>query len=190
MTTEPCVYGLYAREAPAMKWMNPSIRAVLRDYPADLGTGELERLVHPLDAFRVPNTWIERLGHWILLYVGESGRIGPRTAPRVEQYFGATDYTAAAGQSLKMTLALLFGIPLDLREPSGTSPQSIGGRALDGMATRMQHRFSDMHLSYVQVLTTAHTQNQNALIDYRSTPMAPTGRPWPAGARPLLNASF
>jgi hypothetical protein len=192
------VYGLYARSIPLTKWLSPGIRDLLEHYPGDVGSGSMPA---GLTAFTVPETEVEGLGSWVLLYVGVSQS---RTA-RIQQYFGTgpTFTRGPGGQSLHLTLALFFGDTVDPRitvEPKAVTLEYV---LRGSLSLTLEHRMREMRLAYVQVETPPCTCppprhsvdcrclgcSEAVLLRDSAKPVPPTAG-WPPGARPMINSRW
>jgi hypothetical protein len=191
MSLQPQVYGLYARAEPAQRWIHPSVHELITRYPQTLGsTGGIP---NGWETFTVPNA-LQETDPWILLYVGRSGVRGDGQNSRIQDYLGTgMSFTSAFGQSLQAELALLFGGSIDSRYGAndGTA-KAINRRITNVLSRQLTDRFQEMQLAYVCVECPEPqiSANENALVSIRVGATAPTGRPWPTGARPLINADF
>ncbi len=185
------VYGLYGKSEPVQRWIDPSVRDLISLYPHTLGDGGI-----PLgwQTFTVPPA-DETEDPWVLLYAGLSKARGEDNSPRIQDYLGTGQgFSSAFGQSLQAELALLFGGTIDSRYgASDPAARAINRRITKVLSSRLTERFTEMEFSYVCVECDQPLigPNEQALIASRHVlPMAPTGRQWPEGARPLVNANF
>lgn len=198
LTREPCVYGIYGREVAVSKWMTPEVRELIERYPGDVGRGGLPGF----EAFVVPNTDVKGLGSWILLYVGESGRVA---SARVNNYFGQSAHLTRelGGQSFHLMLTLLFGVPVDPRVTLNPKAPTVIDVVRGSLSLTLEARMREMRFGYVQARTPDCTCEPPAcdrsrcicrkcserhLIGAR-TGIAPLAG-WPSGARPLLNSRW
>lgn len=143
-----CVYGIYVREVPFRKWVSADVAALITGFPGDIGTGTMPA---GWDSFCVPGTDAQGRGRWLLLYVG----IGTSTTnSRITQYFGkGGSFTREpGGQSFHLDLAQLFGGPVDIRNRTTPTSQSIAGALRGALSMNLESRMREMHLSYAQVL--------------------------------------
>ena len=148
-TTEPNVYGLYARAIPLYKWLDSGVRDLLEHYPQDVGSGEMPGGLKGCSIEGTADPLAPHLGNWVLLYVGESNS----KTPRIVQYFGQTEHFTRepGGQSLHLSLALFFGGGSDPREAEGAV--TVEHVLRESLSLRLESRMRNMHLSYVQVET-------------------------------------
>lgn len=148
-TKQPNVYGLYARSVALTKWLSRGVRDLLDHYPGDVGGGSMPQ---GLAAFTVPDSEATGLGSWVLLYVGQSTEV---KMSRIVQYFGTgTTFTRGpGGQSLHLTLGLLFGGEVDPRDALDPKASSLEYVLRGSLSLRLEARMREMKLSYVQVLT-------------------------------------
>lgn len=195
VTSNPNVYGLYARSIPMIKWLDRNVRDLIEEYPGEVGNGSMPA---GFSHFSVPNTDEPGLGHWILLYVG----VSDSNTPRIVQYFGnRRSFTREmGGQSLHLSLSLLFGGTCDPRNSTIPRGNSIENVLRGSMSRILEERMRDMRLAYVQVETpecqdSSHTTCgcmtacENAHLRSRDSNPAPAGG-WPTGARPLMNSKW
>ena len=196
-TSAPNVYGIYARSIPLTKWLDPSVRDLLDNYPGDVGSGVMPA---GFAACTVPGTYEPGLGDWVLLYVGKSSS----DTPRIVQYFGTgSSFTREpGGHSFHLSLALFLGGTSDPRNSLTPRAQTLENVLRGSLGVTLEQRMRDMRLAYVQVVTPicvtpggphlacgCMTGCEQAMLRDRVVHQPPTAG-WPTGARPLLNAAW
>jgi hypothetical protein len=151
-TTDPNVYGLYARETPLRRCLSEDVRHIIYRNQVQVGNGTMP---YGLDGCRIKNTRDqenERLGDWIFLYAG----LSRARMPRITQYF-STKHTFTrqpGGQSLHLSLALLFkqeGVP-----KRGGKSQTVEDVLREDLSIQLENAFRRVHLAFVQVKTFDH----------------------------------
>jgi hypothetical protein len=198
VTSSTNVYGLYVRSIRLSKWLDREVRDLLERYPKEVGRGTLESGPEDgLGPFTVRGSGDgDPLGDWVLLYVG----ISESKTPRIVQYFGTTQsFTREpGGQSLHLSLALFFGGGSDPRDSPEPPARSVEGLLRASLGQRLEHRMRDMHLSYLQVETSACLDAQHAACGcnvgaeallMRNPPDWPKWRPatgWPSSSREAI----
>lgn len=199
LTTNACVYGIYAREVPLIKWLNRGVRDLLDHYSGDVGAG-----THPggIAPFCVPDTSVQGLGRWVCIYVGQSEAT---SSPRITHYFGKTrSFTRGpGGQSFHLMLALFFGVPVDPRTTLTPRARTLIDVVRGSLSLSLEARMREMRFSYVQVETEACACSDRPCLDTcrcrGCSEAALLRRPgggsapdagWPTGARPLMNSAW
>jgi hypothetical protein len=197
LTANPNVYGIYAREIPLRKWLSFGVRDLLDHYPGDVGTGSMPA---GFESFLVPDTHEKGLGSWLLVYVGLS--VSEKT-PRMQQYFGTgkTFTRTPGGQSLHLTLGLLFGGEVDPRVVVTPKARTLEDVLRGSLSVTLEDRMREMRFSYVQAETpSCSCTSKPHSVDCRCCDCselsmirdrvrgAPPQAGWPQGARPLINS--
>lgn len=199
LTTNECVYGIYAREVPVIKWLDRGIRDLLDHYAGDVGAGTLPGGIVP---FCVPDTFVQGLGRWVCIYVGQSQAT---SSPRITNYFGRTKtFTRElGGQSFHLMLSLFFGVPVDPRVLLSPRAKTLVDVVRGSLSLSLEARMREMGFSYVQVETEGCTCparpctsacrcracSEVALLRPPGSVTAPNAG-WPPGARPLMNSAW
>lgn len=180
LTTNPCVYAIYGREIAVSKWLNDRLREMIERYPGDVGGGSMPG---GMDPFIVPDTHVEGLGPWVMVYAGESGNA---QKPRVENYFGVSEHLSRniGGQSFHLMLALLFGLPVDPRVRTDPPERTLVDVIRGSLSVSLEARLREMRIGVVQVETPdrqAGEQSLIRLVDEESRLQ---------GARPFMNSEW